>query len=723
VASPRSRQTDPLGYAVRYQYDENGNRTATWDPKNQATTFTYDNRDRLTRITDPANGQTTYQYDAVGNLIQLTNARGHPTGFTYDAANRLTEVRDALNQPTSYQYDAAGNRTRMTDRKGQVHTYAYDQANRLTSVIAGGQTISYTYDATGNRLTLADPTGTTTYQYDNLDRQTRATYPDGRAVQATYDRAGNRTSLTNPGGITTTYVYDGANRLSQMAQGTLTWTLGYDQAGNRRILTHPNGTSTDYAYLNNHWLASITDKAPGGVTFQSTSYTYDQNGNRISQTDSSGATTFAYDALNRLTQAAYPGGYGTFTWTYDAVGNRTRQTAPSGTTNYAYDANSRLLTAGSTTYIYDQNGNLTGISTGQAFTWDVFNRMTQATGSGGTVSYSYNGDGLKTRRVGPDGVRNYYYDGIRPIWETDSAGAMTAQLDRDIFGNLLSRREASGARRYYHFDGLGSTTALTNESGAATSTLLYDAWGNQRAATGSDQGRYRFTGAELDTATALYHMGARFYDPAIGRWLSEDPVKDTFNPAALNFYTYAWSAPTGLVDPTGLYPWDAIFGTFVHNRVVGPWFVTTFAHYEARSQVRLDGGKLRLDMMMTTPLGLEVYELKPASHLRDPGKLRAAKEQLDRYVRALGGNARAGGSWNPSGQTIQYNSLVSIQLFSSPGAPGVIGYALVGNPNALQQLMSTYGWDAPFAAIVLALLLAAWDNPALISPALQYSSP
>jgi RHS repeat-associated protein len=337
-----------------------------------------------------------------------------------------------------------------------------------------------------------------------------------------------------------------------MAQGTLTWTFAYDAAGNRTRLTHPNGTSTDYAYLNNHWLQAITDKAPGGATFQSTSYTYDQNGNRLTQADSSGTTSFAYDALNRLTQAAYPGGYGTWGWTYDAVGNRTQQTAPSGTTNYACDANSRLLTAGSTTYSYDANGNLLSISTGQTFAWDVFNRLTQATGSGGTVTHTYNGDGLKTRRVGPDGTRQYYYDGIKPIWETDGAGAMTAQYDQDIFGNLLSRREAGGTRRYYHFDGLGSTTALTNELGAATSTLLYDAWGNQRASTGSDQGRYRFTGAELDSATVLYHMGARFYCPTIGQWLSEDPVQyKPFEPATLNFYAYVQNNPLVFTDPDG----------------------------------------------------------------------------------------------------------------------------------------------------------------------------
>ncbi|HEY3118459.1 MAG TPA: RHS repeat-associated core domain-containing protein [Chloroflexota bacterium] len=132
---------------------------------------------------------------------------------------------------------------------------------------------------------------------------------------------------------------------------------------------------------------------------------------------------------------------------------------------------------------------------------------------------------------------------------------MTAQLDRDIFGNLLSRKEPVGTRRYYHFDGLGSTTALSDEGGATVATLLYDAWGNQRAATGATVPNYRFTGAELDSASGLYHMGARFYDPTIGRWLSEDSVQDRyFKPMTLNYYAYVFGNPTVLIDPDGTAP-------------------------------------------------------------------------------------------------------------------------------------------------------------------------
>ncbi len=128
--------------------------------------------------------------------------------------------------------------------------------------------------------------------------------------------------------------------------------------------------------------------------------------------------------MNRLAQTAYPSTYGTWAWAYDAVGNRTSQTAPSGQTLYTYDGNSRLTQAGAVVYSYDANGNLTGTSAGQTFTYAPFHRMTQAVGTGGSVIYTYNGDGLKLQRVGPDGATRYYYDGIRPIWETDGAGAM-----------------------------------------------------------------------------------------------------------------------------------------------------------------------------------------------------------------------------------------------------------------------------------------------------------
>ncbi len=187
----------------------------------------------------------------------------------------------------------------------------------------------------------------------------------------------------------------------------------------------------------------------------------------------------------------------------------------------------------------------------QSFTYDPFIHLTQAAGPAGTVSYTYYGDGLKRKRMGPDGTTLYFYDGIRSIYEMDDAGAMTAQLDRDIFGNLLSRAEPNGSRRHLHTDGLGSTVVLSDEAGMFAATMFYDAWGQARSTSGTGHGKYRFTGAELDATSGLYHMGARFYDPSIGRWLSEDPIKAA-GPSALNFYAYVSNNPLVYTDPSGL---------------------------------------------------------------------------------------------------------------------------------------------------------------------------
>jgi RHS repeat-associated protein len=96
---------------------------------------------------------------------------------------------------------------------------------------------------------------------------------------------------------------------------------------------------------------------------------------------------------------------------------------------------------------------------------------------------------------------------------------------------------------------------MTTPTGEVAFALLYDAWGNLRASTGTPNTRYRFTGAELDPVTGLYHMGARFYDSTLGRWLSEDPVQDKpFEPATLSFYAYVYGNPLLHIDPDGRVP-------------------------------------------------------------------------------------------------------------------------------------------------------------------------
>ncbi|OGS20460.1 MAG: hypothetical protein A2252_10525 [Elusimicrobia bacterium RIFOXYA2_FULL_39_19] len=109
---------------------------------------------------------------------------------------------------------------------------------------------------------------------------------------------------------------------------------------------------------------------------------------------------------------------------------------------------------------------------------------------------------------------------------------------------------------YYHYDSLGSMSAVTNSSGTVTNTYRYDPFGNLMNSTGKN-GRYSFVGAfgvENDGMSGLFHMGARYYDPTIGRFIQRDSVHGFVDdPLTLNRYTYCSNNPINYIDPKGLF--------------------------------------------------------------------------------------------------------------------------------------------------------------------------
>jgi len=120
-------------------------------------------------------------------------------------------------------------------------------------------------------------------------------------------------------------------------------------------------------------------------------------------------------------------------------------------------------------------------------------------------------------------------------------------------GRLIARvtpGESPSLDFYYHFDGLGSTLALTNASGTQTDSYKYDAWGNIVLREGGAATPFQYVGGEgyyTDADTGLLKLGARYYDPTIGRFVSKDPSRD-----GLNWYEYAGNNPANAVDPGGM---------------------------------------------------------------------------------------------------------------------------------------------------------------------------
>ena len=105
--------------------------------------------------------------------------------------------------------------------------------------------------------------------------------------------------------------------------------------------------------------------------------------------------------------------------------------------------------------------------------------------------------------------------------------------------------------RYMHQDSLGSTSVVTDSSGAQYGYTRYYPYGSTRDSGGSLDTSKKFTGQRLD-GTGLYYYGARYYDPTIGRFISPDSIiPNPANPQSLNRYSYCLNNPLRYIDPSG----------------------------------------------------------------------------------------------------------------------------------------------------------------------------
>jgi len=118
-------------------------------------------------------------------------------------------------------------------------------------------------------------------------------------------------------------------------------------------------------------------------------------------------------------------------------------------------------------------------------------------------------------------------------------------------------RTAAGTTYFYEADGLGSITSLSSSTGTLPQKYVYDTYGNLTSSTGSVTNPFQFTARENDSETGLYYYRARYYDPSVGRFLSEDRIR--FD-AGINFYPYVDNNPTDLTDPNGLRGKCPLFG-------------------------------------------------------------------------------------------------------------------------------------------------------------------
>lgn len=515
------------------------------------TSYTYDNEGNVTKVTKPISGSTTSavtnSYYGDGSLHTTTDPLGNVTTYNYDPNGNLETKIEPLGT-ISYGYDNAN----------ELQTLGYQNAsgNNAPATL----NVTYVYDSVGNRKSMTTGSTSVYYGYTNDEQPCLVSTTSisgctgGSATFAYgYNADGNVSKRTYPDGTSTYYGYNPDDQLCLVATTSANGcgsnpTYTYYPDGSLNKTTGPNGDAETRTYYKTGWLQDTKTTNPTAGTVADVSYpSLDGMGNPqsvIRTGNVSCSFTYQYDNNERLAAANYQncpiaGQPDSFSWTYDADGNWLSESQKSGTTtastSYTPNAGDELTSSSASTgnYSYDGDGNETyDPVSGDSYQYDLENRLTaiKCCGTSPTstiATYTYDGDGHMTSKTVSGTTTNYF-------WDTNTGGPPELALEKDGSGNLINRyiyglsrvssTDGGGNAEYYTYDGTGSVSNLVSASGSIDATYTYNPYGTLRQQTSSLSGaEMKFDGAQVDSAVSgstLYDAGADNYDATTGRFLN-----------------------------------------------------------------------------------------------------------------------------------------------------------------------------------------------------------
>ena len=517
-------KTFPDGQIASFVYDAAGNMTSLVPPGRPAHALAYSDRGQLTQVTPPAasgSGPTTFSFNADGQLTSLERPDARSIALGYDSFGRVATRTLLTNGVTTstgtFSYDGAGRISAIATGTGEATSYSYDGALLIGESWSGPVTVNTTrtYDTSLRPASEAvNGANTVNFAYDDddlligagalvLSRDASNGFPTGSSLglintSLVFNGFADLTSYTSTAGATNlfsdAFVRDALGRITQKTENI-------------------GGVADTYAY-NYDAIGQLATVTRNGAPVES--YSYDSNGNRISATVAGNSVTATYDDQDRLNQY--------------------------GTTNYTYNGAGDLLTRASngqtTSYQYDQLGNLLAVTLP----------------NGTAIDYVADGS---NRRVGKkvNGVlaKGFVFSGQRILAELDGAGAV---VSRFVYaGSFVPAYMIKGGATFRIIvDQVGSVRLVVDSATAAVVQRMdYDSFGNVIQDTNPGFQPFGFGGGLYDPDTGLVRFAARDYDASAGRWTSKDTIwfggaNDT------NLYRYVHNDPVNRLDPLGHAP-------------------------------------------------------------------------------------------------------------------------------------------------------------------------
>ena len=575
-----------MNYTYSEGYDANDkyySKVTATNAKGAVSEEISDANGKVIKVTDKGTSgdtaiSTAYEYDAGGNLVKEIHSAGDCITYSYDSLGRVTEKQ---------QYSSAGVQLYRT-----VYTY-YSGLNLVKDMkdYEAGTLYRHTY-----------------YEYDSLGRisakaESNSEMTDAekaaKAVSYTYNLRGEVTgtgygsSLTNiaAGEISgTRYEYNSYGQLTgvYVKKGTSEYKVkeySYNPDGNvMQVKDFYNYTSgagqyiaLSYSYDAYGRVTAMVYEDSNGAVIEKHEYAYNRNGQVVKETNLNNVSvnpvnetrSYAYDYMGNLLKSEITGSANVTTlYTYDKVGNRLTKKQNNVTTTYTYNGLNQLTGesggGNSLSYVYDANGNqirITGTADGtsvnKVFAYTPSGLMSSYTSGAGTQVNRYNGDGKRVSKTEGSDVTNYFYQDGSVLYTTDSQGnvkAFNLLNVSDILGTL--RINGNNVSSYFYTEDMrGSTVNVIDNSGNTVLSYWYDDFGqvNEYRESGNSLiNEVQYTGAIYDELTGLLYLNARFYDPATGRFISQDTYRGERDDAGTwHLYAYCANDPVNYVDPSG----------------------------------------------------------------------------------------------------------------------------------------------------------------------------